>query len=141
MNIRQTICVTTLVLALTLPLHLHGQCGGTERWPVKVGSDNGAAGVNLSPVPISIHDLVRIERPQLPDDDETRLTEEKRVYVVEGYLVKFKAGVGSDRGSRTIHTSVFTDNSPPVFGRRIKERSRSSIVSIAEVVNPRLHCH
>ena len=133
MNIKKTFSATTLVLSLALALHLHGQSGGTERWPVKVGSDGGATGVNLSPIPISIHDLVRIERPQLPDDDDTRLTEEQKVYVVEGYLVKFKLESGRT-GDQDYHL-VFTDDSLQFSAGGSKNHPVEHSV-VAEVVNP-----
>ena len=122
-----------LAVLAFLPAGLSQQCGGDERWPVKVGSDDGAALVNLTPVPIIIHDLVRIERPQLPDDDNTRLPQERTVYVVDGRLVKFKLESGK-KGDQDYHL-VFTDDtllfSPPGSGTTPVEHS-----IVAEIVNP-----
>src|SRR5713101_2033397 len=80
-----------LWFTLLLPQAAAAQCGGTERWPVKVGSDAGASLVDLAtPMPTLIHDLVAIPRPQIPSDDVTRVAEERSVRVVDGRLVKFK---------------------------------------------------
>src|SRR5437016_8827323 len=57
-------------------------CGGTERWPVKVGTDSGADSMNLQPQSITLQDLIHIALPQMPDqgDNDTRLPEETTVY-------------------------------------------------------------
>lgn len=63
----------------------YAQCGGTERWALKVGADPGAAGLAiLSPVSTSLHDLVRLERPALPADEDTHTMAERQVRVVDG---------------------------------------------------------
>ena len=79
-----------LLAFAVLPVPVAGQqCGGVERWPVKVGSDAQAGQVDLAnPVTTTIHNLALITRPQLPDNDLTRLNEETTVYVVQGRLVK-----------------------------------------------------
>jgi len=130
----------TLVLALVAALVLllpHGvlaQCGGTERWPVKVGSDPSASQVDVgSPKPILIHDLVRLERPAAPGDDTTRLASERTVYVVEGHLLKFKHETGKT-GDQDYHLVITDDSlqfSPGGSGTTPVEHS-----IIAEIVNP-----
>lgn len=123
---------TTFILVLArLAL---AQCGGTERWPVKVGSDSGASQVNVSaPVVISIHDLVRLARPQLPGDETTRLPAERTVYVVEGRLLKFKHEAGKT-GDQDYHLVITDDSlqfSPGGSGTTPVEHS-----VIAEIVDP-----
>jgi hypothetical protein len=74
--------LTVLVVACTcLFLNpLWAQCGGEERWAVKMGADPGAAQIDLqNPVPTTLHDLVRLSRPTLPSDDETRMAAERTV--------------------------------------------------------------
>ena len=71
------------------------QCGGTERWPVKMGADAGASQVNLqSPVETSLHDLINLPRPTVPSNNTTRLSEEKTVRVVFARLKQFKQETG-----------------------------------------------
>ncbi len=50
----------TLVLVLIgLGLPIWGQCSGTERWPVKVGTDPDAGMVDVAhPVPKTLVDLI-----------------------------------------------------------------------------------
>lgn len=126
------LCVTLSVFSP--PASLAQQCGGDERWPVKVGSDTGASLVNLvGPVPISIHDLVRVARPQLPSDDTTRLAAERIVYVVDGRLLKFKVESGRT-GDQDYHLVVTDDTlqfSAAGTGTTPVEHS-----VIAEIVNP-----
>ena len=72
-----------------------GDCGGEERWPVKVGAD--VAATQLDPnagITTTLHDLVRLTRPTLPSDDLTRTTAERAVRIVEGHLVRFKKETG-----------------------------------------------
>lgn len=93
---RSLFLVVIFLVIFQLPLSGQ-QCGGTERWPVKVGSDSGAIQVDLShPTAISLHDLVNVQRPQIPSDDTTRVAEETRVYTVVARLLKFKPESGKD---------------------------------------------
>ncbi len=78
---------------LTNPLPIHAQCGGTERWAVKVGTDPGASNVDLtSRSSMNLLDLIAIPEPQRPPahDNTTRLDAETHVFVVRARLVKFK---------------------------------------------------
>src|SRR5258708_2572609 len=63
-----------LLSAFTAP-GLHAQtCGGTERWQVKVGTDSGAASVQLQTVvPKTLQELINLQSLALPDDNVTRL--------------------------------------------------------------------
>ena len=85
------------------------QCGGTERWPVKVAADPEAGSVDLSNrLLTTLADLVHFKRPQLPSDDETRLPEERTVRIVDGRLVKFKLESGKT-GDRDYHLVISDD--------------------------------
>jgi len=56
------VCLLTL-----LPGSLQAQCGGTERWQVKVGTDTGVGTVDLTnPISISVQDLIQLPEPQRP---------------------------------------------------------------------------
>ncbi len=85
------------------------QCGGVERWAVKMGADSGATLVDLAnPVVTTLHDLVTLPRPTLPTDEETRAAAERTVRVVEGRLVRFKQETGKT-GDSDFHL-VVSDN-------------------------------
>jgi len=107
------VCVLTL-----LPGSLQAQCGGTERWQVKVGTDTGVGNVDLTnPISISVQDLIQLPEPQRPPqgDNNTRLLQETHVYVVRGRLVKFRLETGAT-GDQDYHlvvsdsTLIFTDD-------------------------------
>jgi len=66
------------------------QCGGVERWAVKMAADQGAALIDVTPVSTAFVDLIHITRPTLPSDDITRAPAERTVRVVDGRLVQFK---------------------------------------------------
>ena len=126
----RALAVVLAILAALLP-SLTAQCGGVERWPVKVGSDPRAASINLnSPAPISLNDLVRLPRPTLPGDDDTRLSEETTLFVVQARLLKFKLESGRT-GDQDYHL-VMTDET--------LQFSSGDLVSphsfIAEIVKP-----
>jgi hypothetical protein len=75
------------------PTPLQAQCGGTERWAVKVGTDPKAGTIDLTNrTPISLQDLINLPEPQRPprNDNRTRLDEETHVYVIQARLVQFK---------------------------------------------------
>ncbi len=72
---------------------LQAQCGGTERWAVKVGTDPKAGTIDLTArTPISLQDLINLHEPKRPpkNNNSTRLNEETHVYVVQARLVEFK---------------------------------------------------
>src|SRR5262245_32253431 len=85
------------------------QCGGKERWAVKVVSDPDAGLVNVAaPVTKTLHELVNSPRPAIPSDDVTRAPEERTVYVVDARLVKFKAETGKT-GDLDLHMVISDD--------------------------------
>ena len=87
------------------------ECGGTERWGVKDGTDPDASHVDLSNItPISIDDLIHNQEPHLPPvgDNETRLPQETHVYRVQARLVKWKEEAG-ETGDSDFHL-VLTDD-------------------------------
>jgi hypothetical protein len=87
------------------------QCGGTERWGVKDGTDPSASKVDLSNIRlVSIEELIGIQEPHLParNDNETRLPQETQVYKVQARLVKWKEEAG-DSGDNDYHL-VLTDD-------------------------------
>jgi Bacterial Ig domain len=77
---------------LANPAANYAQCGGTERWAVKVGTDPGASNVDLTNrIPISLADLISLPEQHPPaNDNTTRLDSETHVYVIRARLVKFK---------------------------------------------------
>lgn len=86
--------LTILGLLLFVTSPLYAQCGGTERWFVKVGTDPDAQNINLNTVvDTTIKDLNRLPqlRDRVPHGNNTlRLSEETTVYRVKGYLVLYK---------------------------------------------------
>jgi len=87
------------------------QCGGTERWGVKDGTDTDSKPVDLTDIKsISIEELVSIQEPRLPprNDNETRLPEETHVYRVKARLMKWKEEAG-ETGDNDYHL-VLTDD-------------------------------
>jgi hypothetical protein len=97
---------------------------------VKVGADSGAGLVNLAPVPIDLHSLVSIQRPQLPNDDDTRLPQERTVYQLHANLVKFKPENGKT-GDQDYHLVISDDTMEFSSGPTMSPHS-----VIAEVVKP-----
>jgi len=85
-------CTLCLFGLLANPAANHAQCGGTERWGVKVGTDPGASNVDLTNrIPINLLDLIALPEQHPPaHDDTTRLDSETHVYVIRARLVKFK---------------------------------------------------
>jgi hypothetical protein len=85
-------CTLSLFGLLTNPAASYSQCGGTERWAVKVGTDPGASNVDLTNrIPINLLDLIALPEQHPPkNDNTTRLDAETHVYVIRARLVKFK---------------------------------------------------
>lgn len=75
-------------------------CGATERWFVKVGTDPKADQVDLAtPIASSVQALNALPslRDQVPaNDNKFRLPEETKVYTVQGFLALFKDEDDSD---------------------------------------------
>jgi hypothetical protein len=100
-----------IVLFLAFVASGFAECGGTERWGVKDGTDTDSRPVNLNDIKsISIAQLISIQEPHLPprDDNETRLSEETHVYRVKARLVKWKEEAG-ETGDSDYHL-VLTDD-------------------------------
>ena len=68
-------------------------CGGTERWGPKDGTDQQAANIDLTNItPATVADLLAIHQPQFPSqgDNTTRIVpDETHVYRVQARLVKW----------------------------------------------------
>src|SRR5258705_797398 len=84
------------------------QCGGEERWALKMGADQGAAQIVVTPVATTFTALVHISRPPLPSDDITRVAAERVVRVVDGRLVQFKLESGKT-GDGDFHLVISDD--------------------------------
>lgn len=80
----------------SLSISVFGQCG-TERWPVKTGTDADASAVNLnSSSSTTIANLVALMKPSdLPENSRIRPTE-ATVFVVTATLIEFKNETDSD---------------------------------------------
>jgi hypothetical protein len=121
--VRQTSTLALLVAGIASlgSIPAFAQCGGYERWAVKVGSDPTASTINLSSViPLTVANVIGLPRPAtLPsNNDGTRLASEKQVYSVVCRLVKFKQEGGT--GDMDYHlvlsddTLIFTDDAAGV---------------------------
>lgn len=108
------------------------QCGGVERWPVKVGADEDAALIDRNPVEITLSELVRHATPTLPARDEhhVRLPEEQTVWQVTARLLKFKPELGKG-GDDDYHLIIVDDTLE--FSQRSMISSHSFV---AEIVKP-----
>jgi len=71
---------------------------GTERWPVKVLRDPGAAQINFTPVASTVHELTEMKAPEglRTMSPTVRLPEEKRVMTVDALLIGFKREADGD---------------------------------------------
>ena len=107
------------------------QCGGVERWAVKVAADQGAASIKATPLPTAFSDLVQIPRPTVPSDEITRSPAEQEVRVIDGRLVRFKLESGKT-GDHDFHLVVTDDTQ--VFTPTEGPASPHSV--IAEIVDP-----
>jgi len=100
---RRPILVAPLVFAVTIAAPLHAQCGGVERWAIKMAADPAAAGLaTATPVATTFHDLLQLPRPA---SLTTRAATEQVVRVVDAYLVKFKKEAGKD-GDQDYHLVI-----------------------------------
>ena len=131
---RRLISVSVVVATLAFSHNAEAQqCGGTERWAVKVGSDSAAASISVaSPVPTTLNQLVFLPTPTLPPnhDNDTRLSEERTVRVVEGRLVKFKPELGKT-GDSDYHLVISDETLQFSQGPDVSSHS-----VVAELVDP-----
>jgi hypothetical protein len=120
-----------LLIAVAWARPAGAQCGGSERWAVKVGSDAGAPLVDIgNPVTKTLHELVNIPRPQISSDDVTRVAQERTVYIVDARLVKFRVETGKT-GDLDFHIVLSDDT--------LQFSSKTTISPhsfVAEIVNP-----
>jgi hypothetical protein len=101
MRLSPKVGLLSLIFSLSLvsSQSVQAQCGGTERWAVKVGADPGAGNVDLANrIPRAVTDLVGLPEPHRPPagDNTTRQSEETHVYVVTGHLIEFKFETDND---------------------------------------------
>lgn len=124
-----------VAVCFLLPIAAFGQqCGGVERWAVKVASDSQANLIDVvNPVPITLHDLVAIPRPAIPSDEDTRAAQERTVYVVSGRLVRFKLESGRT-GDSDFHLVITDDTLQYTPGGNSSTPAGHSFV--AEIVDP-----
>jgi hypothetical protein len=120
--------------ACWFPGALWAQCGGEERWAVKMAADLGAGQIDFqNPVATTLHDLVSLPRPTLPSDDETRTAAERTVRVIEGRLVKFKHETGKT-GDSDFHLVISDETLLFSLGGAGTQPSPHSV--IAEIPDP-----
>jgi len=99
---RLIVLATSLALlsaaALPLPaLHTAAQTGcGVERWPVKVLADDDVAGVNLTPVPETVADLVALPAPDTLPQHNRIASVEFTTYTLSVNVVEAKVEDDSD---------------------------------------------
>ena len=117
---------------VVFPRPASAQCGGVDRWAVKMGADPGAAQIDLqNPIVTTLHDLVRIPRPAPAGGDFTRTPEEFSVRIVDARLVRFKHEK-SKTGDRDFHL-VISDETL-LYSPTTKPASTHSLV--AEIADP-----
>lgn len=126
--------VVGLFSLLVSSTSVEGQCGGEDRWAVKVVADPSSGMVAPdAPVPISLADLVRIARPPIPKDETSRLSAEYKVYVVDAHLVKFKKESGKT-GDSDFHLVLSDETGLYSAGGASTPASPHSV--IAEIPDP-----
>jgi len=89
---RRLLGLFCLYVFVSVPAASQVQCGGTERWRPKVGTDPQVDQVTVNqPVPIELHDLIQLPEPVLPNDNINRVApDETKVYTVRAFMVQFK---------------------------------------------------
>jgi hypothetical protein len=133
MRVTQLIILVVAILVGS-PAGRSAQCGGEERWSVKVGGDARASQVDVAnPVHISLHDLVKVKRPATIGADSPRTDSELKVYIVEARLLKFKRETGKT-GDDDYHVVITDDTLQFSPGGPHTTPSPHSV--IAEVINP-----
>src|SRR5262249_21815656 len=101
---------------------------------IKTTSSSRAAEVDVAhPIPISLHDLVKITRPQIPSGDDNRVDAETKVYTIDAHLVKFQSESGRD-GDGDYHLVISDDTLQFMAGGTHSLVSRHSFV--AEIPKP-----
>jgi hypothetical protein len=127
-SILRSAFLLAILLILAASAAAQEPCGGVERWSVKMAADSDSSQINRQPINISIHDIGEIEKGEaIPADETERLPTERSVYVVDGFLVKFKLEAGK-KGDSDYHL-VVTDET-----LTFAPDSHHSV--IAEIVDP-----
>jgi hypothetical protein len=124
----------SLIACIVYAVNACGQCGGTERWAVKDGTDPKASQVHLDQIhSISIPQLLSITEPPLPHsgDNETRIIpQETHLYRVQARLVKWKEESG-ETGDSDYHL-VLTDDTLEYTGGRQKPSGHSFVGEVPD---------
>jgi hypothetical protein len=89
---RRLLGVLCLCTSVFIPASGQVQCGGTERWRPKVGTDPEVGQVTVNqPTPINLHDLLQLPEPARPNDNINRIVpDETKVYTVRAFMLQFK---------------------------------------------------
>lgn len=122
-----SLCASTTIAA--------AQCGGTERWAVKDGTDDQASQVNLAnPEVKAVGELLAIPQAHTPHDNTTRvIPDETHVYKVSAHLVKWKQESGAT-GDSDYHL-VLTDDTLSYTGEN-GDNTPTGHSFIGEIPNP-----
>jgi hypothetical protein len=124
----------TLILFVLGSSFAAGQCGGTERWAVKDGTDPNAKQIDLqNPIDISIPDLLAIPEPQRPTtgDNTTRIVpDETHLYRVRARLVQWRKEAG-ETGDSDYHL-VLSDSTLNFTPGRKKPTGHSFVGEIPD---------
>lgn len=124
--------ITLFCFSCLLPILGSGQvqCGGTERWPVKVGTDPQVTQVAIDqPSSIDLADLIALTEPVRPSDNFTRIIpDETHVFIVRAFMLKFKLETNDSDYHIVItdDTHQFTDHNGGSIGHSV----------IAEIPDP-----
>jgi len=112
---------------------LAAQCGGSERWPVKVASDPEAKDIDASHViDISVADLNEVTPTDViaGNDEFDRMEVEKKVYRVSGFLALYKMEPDGD-----YHLAVTDETARVTKGGKKSRPTGHSFV--AEIPRPK----
>lgn len=122
----------TLSAIVLFPDPTIADCGATERWFVKVGTDSNAGQVDIAhPIPSSVAELnalPNLRNQVAAGNNKFRLPEETKVYSVQGFLALFKNESDSDYHLVITDSSLtYTPGGPGTAG---KETGTSFIAEI-----------
>lgn len=101
-------------------------CGGTERWDVKDGSDQGAPHVH----PVVVNGITIVDLNQLlpqPLDADGRMQEEKVIYRLTGILRRFKHDADGD-----YHVVIADDATTPYALLQSPASGHSMVVEVPD---------
>jgi hypothetical protein len=91
-RIRAHVVILFLLFSVCTPTAISQECGGTERWAVKDGTDTAAAQLDFANIQnATVPQLVKIKQPKIPNDNTTRVVpQEARVVRVKAHLIQWK---------------------------------------------------